>query len=89
MVDDATIGVESAEARARIAALVIDADLDGSAVGIEHAFGFASLAGVAKVFRKALADGSAVLLAALSVGSAWRWNARVGSRPGCDFCDDG
>lgn len=76
MVDNSALGVASAQSRAWIATFAVNADLSGSAVGVEDAFRFTTLAGVTKVFRKTLTDGRTVLVTTYSIGTTRRWIAR-------------
>ena len=56
MVDDSTFCVVATQTWAWVAAFLVNADLSGSAVGVENALWFTSLAGVTKIFRKTLTN---------------------------------
>lgn len=79
MIDDTTFGVETAETRARINTLVVDAGLSGSTVGVEDTFRFTTLAGITKVFRKTLTNSRTVLIPTFGIGSTRERYARIRS----------
>lgn len=88
MVDHSAFSIPAAKAWTRIATLLVDADLSGGAIRVEHAFRLAALTGVTKVFRQTLTDGRSVLVTALGVGTARERHARVRLRLLGSF-DDG
>lgn len=69
---DGTLGVQAAYARARIAALVVDACPIAGALIVGHAFGSAAAVRIAEIIGDARARAGAVLLFADGVGSARR-----------------
>ena len=79
MVDDSAFGVETAETRARINTLVVDAGLGRSTVGIEDTFRFAALTGITKVLRETLTNSRTVLIPTFGIGSTRERYARIRS----------
>ena len=71
------LGAAAARARARVHALVAHAVLVPRAVVVEHTLGLAGDVRVAVVLLDADADGQAVLLLTLGVGTARRRVARI------------
>lgn len=69
MIDHSALGVATAQTWARITTFLIDAHLSGCTIGIEDAFGFATLSGISKVFRQTLTDGRTVLFSADGVST--------------------
>lgn len=70
MVDHSALGVAATQSRAWIATFLVNADLGGSAVRVENALRFTTLAGVAEIFRQTLTDSRSGLFATNGIGTA-------------------
>lgn len=80
MVDNSALGVAAAQSRAWIATLLVDANLSRSAVGVEDAFWFTTLAGVTEIFRKTLTYSRTILVTTDGISTTRRWFARCPDR---------
>lgn len=83
MIDNVTLGVSTADSRARVSALVADAGLIGGTVGIQETLGSTSFVGVANVSGEAGTRACTVQFFANCVGAAGGWIAGINGRRSC------